>query len=150
MVARRPIVSVDGRRRQLPAGDTLAGLPAASMVSSIQATFDGGGSAITVGAECDVRLPYDMELARVTVLGDAAGSITVDVRVAANLASYPPYAVDSIVAATPPRLVSAVSSEDSSLTGWTTSLTAGSVVRFVVTACSGVNRAVVNVEGVKG
>lgn len=28
MVARRPIVSVDGRRRQLPAGDTLLGVPA--------------------------------------------------------------------------------------------------------------------------
>lgn len=29
MANRRPIVSVDGRRRQLPAGDTLAGVPLA-------------------------------------------------------------------------------------------------------------------------
>lgn len=143
MTARRPIVSVAGSLRQLPPGDTLVGL-----LGCCQAVFDGGGADVTVGAACEVRVPYAMQLTRVTVLGDAAGSITVDVRVD-TFANYPPSAGDSIVGAAPPQLSAAASSEDSTLSGWTVQIAAGSVVRFVVTACSGIRRATVLLDGVR-
>lgn len=119
-----------------------------SVVGACQAAFDGGGSDVAVGSACDIRMPYAMTISKVTVLGDAAGSISVDVRVD-SLANYPPLAGDSIVGASPPQLSGSASSEDSTLSGWTTAIAAGSVLRFVVSACSGIGRATVIIEGVR-
>ena len=119
-----------------------------SVVGACQAAFDGGGSDVAVGSACEIRMPYAMTISKVTVLGDAAGSISVDVRVD-SLANYPPLAGDSIVGASPPQLSGSASSEDSTLSGWTTAIAAGSVLRFVVSACSGIGRATVILEGVR-
>lgn len=119
-----------------------------SVVGACQAAFDGGGSDVAVGSACEIRMPYAMTISKVTVLGDAAGSISVDVRVD-SLANYPPLAGDSIVGASPPQLSGSASSEDSTLSGWTTAIAAGSVLRFVVSACSGIGRATVIIEGVR-
>lgn len=115
---------------------------------ALGATFDGGGATITVGSACEVVLPYSMTLSAATFLADAVGSMTIDVRVVA-LESYPPSAGNSIVGAAPPSLASANKSRDTTLSGWATSLPAGSVVRFVVTACSGIGRATITLEGVR-
>ncbi|WEW97688.1 hypothetical protein P3T65_26240 [Pseudomonas nitroreducens] len=112
----------------------------------VGASFDGGGAAIAVGSACEVVLPYGMSLRAATILADAAGSITIDVQAVA-LGSYPPSSGNSIVGSSPPHLTGTSFSKDATLTGWITSLAAGSAVRFVVTACSGIARATITLEG---
>lgn len=111
-------------------------------------TLDGGGTAIEVGAQCDVQLPYAMTITRAAVLADAAGSIVVDVW-ADTLGNFPPDVSDSICAATPPSLSGAASGEDTTLVGWTVTLAAGTVLRFNVNSCSGIERATVLIEGIR-
>ena len=66
MTARRPIVSAGGRRQQLPAGDTLLGVPA--YLPAYQST----GAMLRVGLNLDYGL---------TVALAAGGSLTVQVAI---------------------------------------------------------------------
>ncbi len=64
MTARRPIVSVDGRRRQLPPGDTLAGVPLAVPVyqsagTLLRVALQGNGAlpvGLAIGGELNVQV----------------------------------------------------------------------------------------------
>ena len=71
------------------------------------------------------------------VRGRAIGVIDIRKDVLAN---FPPTGGDSIVASAPPTLSSADHASSSSLTGWTTSVTAGDVLRFHLTSSSSVKR----------
>lgn len=143
MATRPPIVLVGGKPKVLPAGDTVRGV-----LGGVQVTFDGGGGAIAVGSSASVRLPYGLVISRATMLGDVSGSMTVDVQVD-TLAAYPPTTGDSIVASNPPRLASQSASEDVTLTGWTTTIAAGAVVRFQVLSNTIVGRLTLILDGVR-
>lgn len=66
MAARRPIVSAGGRRQQLPAGDTLLGVPAYLPV------HQQSGAMLRVGLDLDYGLPVTLA---------AGGSLTVQVAI---------------------------------------------------------------------
>jgi len=51
MAVRRPIVSIDGRRRQLPDGDTLLGVPA------YMPAYQSGGAMLRLALNLDYSLP---------------------------------------------------------------------------------------------
>jgi hypothetical protein len=55
-------------------------------------------------------------------------------------ASYPPTVTNTITASAKPTLSSAAKSQDSTLTGWTTSISAGDVLAFHVDSASTVTR----------
>ena len=140
MPARRPLVRVGGQTTQLPAGYRVVGA-----ARTVGAAFDGGGTDITVGAFCDVRIPFGLRIDRATLVGSPAGSITIDVRTGL-LSNYP--ATASICAGSPPALSGGAASENTALTAWSRVVAPDSIVRFVVTACSGVTQATVQIEGV--
>lgn len=54
MTARRPIVSVGGRRRQLPPGDTLQGVPA------YLPAYQAGGAMLKLALDLDYSLPVTL------------------------------------------------------------------------------------------
>lgn len=112
---------------------------AGSTTTTLGITIDGGGSPITTGIKGDLRIPFDCTITKATVLADQSGSIVIDVW-KDTYANYPPTAADSITASAKPTLSSAVKSEDSTLTGWTTSITAGQTLRFNVDSASTVTR----------
>lgn len=94
--------------------------------------IDGGGSAITTGVKGDLVVPYNCTITSVTALADQSGSIIVDIW-KDSYANFPPVdSPDSITASAPVTISSASKSQDSTLTGWTTSLSAGDVLRFNV------------------
>ena len=64
MTARRPIVSADGRRRQLPPGDTLLGVPA------YLPAYQAGGAMLRLALNLDYSL---------TVALAGGGSLSVQV-----------------------------------------------------------------------
>lgn len=111
----------------------------------VTAIFDGGGSVISAGSKCYVRFPWAGTITKVTTLADVSGSAVVDVW-KDTYANYPPTVADTITASAKPTLSTATKAEDSTLTGWTTSITAGDVFGFNVDSCSTITRLVVEIE----
>lgn len=95
--------------------------------------FDGGGSALAAGKVQDVVAPFSGTISGWTLLGDAAGSAAIGIAKAAY-ASFPPSV--SIVASAPPSVTTAAKATSSTLTGWTTSVSAGDVLRFTLSSTS--------------
>ena len=119
-----------------------------SAAAYLGATFDGGGADITAGSQCDVFVPYAFTITKVTMLGDAAGSMVIDVW-KDTYGNYPPTIADTITASAKPTLPAANKSQDATLTGWTTAVAAGTTLRFNVDSCTGIKRATILIEGVK-
>jgi hypothetical protein len=109
--------------------------------AQIVAVFDGGGSAISGNPEVDVVIPANGAITSYTMLADPSGSAVIDVW-KSTYADYPPTNDDSITASAPPTLSSAAKATDSTLTGWTTSLTTGDILRFHLDSSSTVKRLV--------
>jgi hypothetical protein len=61
-------------------------------------------------------------------------------------ANYPPTVADTITASAKPTLSTAIKAEDSTLTGWTKTVTAGDVFGFSVDSATTVTRAHLIVE----
>lgn len=126
-----------------------AGPPGPASSAYFGAVFDGGGDVISVGAQCDVRVPYGCTITKVSLLADQVGSIVIDVW-ADSYANYPPTAGDSITASAKPTISASNKSEDAALAGWNTIIASGTVLRFNVNSCSAIERATILLEGVRG
>lgn len=111
-------------------------LPAGVIPVQFTASADAKLSAGAIGF---AYVPYDCVIERNTLFGDAAGSIVIDIY-KGTIASLPTPS-DSIVASAPPALSSQQVSEDTTLTGWTTQLMAGDVLKFEILSVSGLNSA---------
>jgi hypothetical protein len=109
------------------------------IVSVIGITIDGGGSAITTGVKGYVECPYAGTITAATLVADQSGSIVIDVW-KDTYANFPPVDADSITASAPPTLSSAQKSQDTTLTGWTTSVAAGDILGFNVDSITTVTR----------
>lgn len=109
--------------------------------------LDGTGSTLVNGTEVLVRVPMDMTLQGVTLLADQSGSITLDV-LSATYAGYPTFS--SIVAAAPPTISSATKSQDTTLTGWTTALSAGDILKVKINgSVTNITYLAVNLHGIR-
>jgi hypothetical protein len=118
---------------------TTIGAAASTSTSSMGITIDGGGSAITTGIKGDLYIPTACTITAATLLADQSGSIVIDIW-KDTYANYPPTDADSITAAAPPTLSTATKSQDTTLTGWTTAVAAGTTLRFNVDSAATVTR----------
>lgn len=111
-------------------------------VTSIGITIDGGGSAIATGVKGYVNVPYACTILQATLTGDVSGSIVIDVWKLAFSTSALPTVANTITApATKPTLSSAKGAQDATLTGWTTSVSAGDTIGFNVDSCTTTTKA---------
>lgn len=101
--------------------------------------IDNNGTTITTGIKGDLQIPYAATITGVVALADQSGSIVVDIW-KDSYANFPPTNDDSITASAPVTISSATKSEDTTLTGWTTSITAGDVLRFNVDSVTSITR----------
>lgn len=95
--------------------------------------FDGGGSAIVADRKIYVRIPISGTISAAYIMADVSGTISVEVW-KDTFANFPPTVADKISASAPIALSSAQKGEDTTLTGWTTTVTAGDVLCFNVSA----------------
>jgi hypothetical protein len=117
----------------------------------------GGGGAVTVlsnsaiefiinnpvvGVAGDVGVPWNCTINSVTLLADQSGSIAVDIW-NGPYSTYPPVLANSIVGGATPTIAANVKSQDTNLIGWTTSLAAGSTLRFNVNSVAVITRCTV-------
>lgn len=115
-------------------GDGVAGSRATVLV-----VIDGGGSAITTGIKGDVVVDFAGVIEQWTALADQSGSIVVDIW-KDTFANAPPTVADTITASAKPTISSATKAQSGVLTGWTTSIAAGDVLRYNVDSVSTVTR----------
>jgi len=104
---------------------------------SINFLIDGGGSEISTGTKGYVRVPFNCTITGVTLLSDVTGSIVIDIH-KSTYNNFP--SNSSICASALPALSSARKSENTTLTGWTTSITAGDVLQFDVDSISSITK----------
>lgn len=107
--------------------------------ASLMAVLDGGGSALTTGVKGDLVIPWNCTVTGWTLLADQSGSIVIDVW-RDSYANYPPTVADTIAGSEKPTLSSATKNQDLTLTTWTTSLSAGDILRFKVDSVATVQR----------
>ncbi len=117
--------------------------PSAGQAAALEFIIDGGGAAIGTGVKGDLEIPFACTITRASLLGDQSGSIVVDIW-ADTYANFPPTVADTITASAKPTISSATKSQDTTLTGWDTTLDAGSVLRFNVDSCTTTTRCTVS------
>lgn len=122
------------------AGPT-AGFWSDAIAFPVTVTIGDGYSDIGAGVVTWIQVPFDSTIQQVTLLADQAGSIVIDIW-KASYANYPPVLANSITASAKPTLSSAIKSQDSTLTGWTKSITAGDVLKCYVESASIVKKVV--------
>ena len=99
-------------------------------------TIDGGGVALTAtGLQKYFSCPFTGTITGVRLLGNASGSCVIDIW-KDTWANRPPTNSDSIVASAKPTLSSAQFYEDTTLIGWTTSVTAGDLFGIEIESIS--------------
>ncbi|MFC1808843.1 hypothetical protein ACFL3D_01815 [Candidatus Omnitrophota bacterium] len=98
---------------------------------NIQFVIDGGGSAITTGIKGSIQIPWACTITAATVLADQSCTLAIDIW-KDTYANFPPDNSDSITAAAPPTITADTDSTDSTLTGWTTAVTANDILSFNV------------------
>lgn len=104
----------------------------------------GGGSAISTGVAGFITIPFAVTITKVRAVADTSGSIVIDLwnDVYAN---FPPTDADSITASAPITITSDTDVEDSTLTGWDTTLASGSVLAFNVDSCATIGQVTITV-----
>lgn len=111
--------------------------------------IDGGGSVITTGVKGSIRIPFACTITKWTLLSDDAtptsGSIVVDIW-KDSFANHPPTVADTITASAKPTITTATKAESSTLTGWTTAIAAGDILRFNVDSVTSLTKVVLELE----
>lgn len=115
------------------------------VVREIPFIIDGAGSAITTGVKGYIRVPFNGTITGVTMLADQSGSAVVDIW-KDTYANYPPVDADSITASAVPTISTATKSQDTTLTGWTTSITAGDILGFNVDSATTITLLTITLE----
>lgn len=117
-------------------------LTASGGVAAVGYTINGQDSVIATGvAGVGLFVPFACTINSVTLLANLTGSIVIDIW-KDTYANFPPTVADSICASAKPTISSGVKSEDTTLTGWTTSIAAGDVLYFNVDSCSTITNVV--------
>ncbi len=117
-------------------------------VATITFIIDGGGAEIATGLHGDLEIPFPCTINRVTMIADQSGSIIVDIWKQAY-ADYPPEDAQSITSSSPPTISGADKSQDSTLSGWTTTTAAGDTLRFNVDSVTSIERVTTSLKVIK-
>lgn len=105
--------------------------------SAVTVVFDGGDADIAAGIKTDIVMPFSCVIQEVTVLSSQEGSIVIDIW-KDSYSNFPPTEADSITASAKPTISSSNKSKDSTLSGWTKTLSGGDILRVVVDSCTGI------------
>jgi hypothetical protein len=135
-----------GTTNFLRADGAFAALPAgAARIGGITMIIDGGTSVITTGVKGYLEIPFACTIQAVTLLADVSGSIVIDIwkDVYAN---YPPVVADTITASAKPTISAATKSQNVTLTGWTTSITAGDILGFNVDSVTTIKKVTLSLK----
>ncbi len=121
---------------------------AADDLVSVTVTFDGHNAVIVAGSECSIVVDKGFTLTNWYLISDQTGDIQIDVYVD-DFASFPPTVADTITGGNEPSLTAANSRTDSTLTGWSTNIADGDVIKFHVDSATSIVRATLILNGTR-
>ena len=113
--------------------------------ASLTWVIDNGTSAITTGEHGHLEVPFACTIKQVSLSAKQPGSIVVDIW-KDTYANFPPTNDDSITASAPPTISSAQKSQDSTLAGWTKSISSGDILAFNVDSCATITRVTISLK----
>lgn len=115
----------------------------AARTTSVQVLFDNNGAELVDNTKARFDIPVNATLTKWRILADQSGSVVFDIW-KDTYANYPPTIADTIIGGggTKPTVSSATKNEDSTLTGYTTSFSAGDTVIVNVDSCTTITQAV--------
>ena len=116
--------------------------------ASIEFVMDGGGATLPTGIMGDLNIDFDCTINSWTLLADQTGSVVVDIW-KDSFINFPPLVGDSITGSSKPTLTAQSSATSSTLTGWTTSITAGDVLRFKIDSVTSIQRLTLSIKVTK-
>lgn len=128
----------------IPNGST--GPTANQNLRSIGAVFDGGGVALAGTITRCAPVNFAGTIQGVTLISDVSGSVTIDVQTVVYSSYTGPSSASTITASATPALSSAVKYQDTTLTGWTTTLAANTMVCFKLSSPSTLTWAAISVK----
>jgi len=112
----------------------------AALKQGLMFLMGDGTNVIPTGIQGDLGpIPFDCTIEMVTLLADQSGNLVVDIW-NDTYANFPPTVADTICAAAKPTLAAADKYQDSTLTGWTTAISAGDILRFNVDSVATITR----------
>jgi hypothetical protein len=128
----------------LPVANGGTGITNNPNVLGLEFVIDGGGVAITTGIKGYLEVPFACTVNTWTLLADVSGSITVDVYSDA----YASYGTNTsmVGAGTKPAIASATKAQSAPASWTTTSITAGNIIGFNVTAATTVTRVTISLK----
>jgi len=116
--------------------------------SALEYVIDAAGAAISTGVVGDLEVPFDSYIEEVELLADRSGSIKIDIW-ADTYGNYPPTNADTITGGAEPEISAGTKDKDTTLTGWTRSLTKGQTLRFNVDSCTTITRVTISLKVTK-
>ena len=115
-----------------------------TLASQVTCVIGDGSFAITTGSKGYFPVEFDGTITMGTLLADQTGSISIEVRKTTyssfDSGSTHPVTGDKISASAPLAISSAKKYQDSTLTGWTTSVSQGDILEFYVNSASTLTR----------
>ena len=130
----------DAGRALLTAADAAAQRTALGLSpGTIIYVFDGGGSALTAGMRGDIIVPFACTIKEWSLLADQSGSAVIDIW-KTTFTNFPPTVANTIASGAKPTLSAAAKSQSALLTGWTTMVSSGDILRFNVDSAATVTR----------
>lgn len=139
--ASRPIVILDYQAQDI----TNTSVTSNITTNNIVFVIDGGGSAITAGIKGDLEVSYPCTINQATLLADQAGTLVVNIW-KDSYANFPPTSTVKITSTTPPTITASVKAQDATLSGWTTGVVAGDILRFNVDSCLTITRGTLSLK----
>jgi len=132
------------KRALVNAGESA--LELATEEASLEFIIDGGGGVIAASEQGHLEVPFDCEIQSVELLADQTGAIKVDIWVD-TYANFPPTDADSITGGNEPEITAGNQKyQDTTLTGWTKSLTKGRIMAFNVDSVTTITRVTVTLK----
>jgi hypothetical protein len=133
------IVGSNDVQRAALTGAIAASQDSNATTATIDLVVSMGGASLATGIVkgADVHADFAFTIVQWTLLADASGSLVVDIW-KDTYANYPPTVADTITASAKPTISAATKGQSSTLTGWTTNVAAGDVLRFNVDSVSGI------------
>jgi hypothetical protein len=101
------------------------------LVVSIPIAIDGGGFAITTGVKFYLQIPFNCTITGWTMLANTSTTTVIDIW-KDTYANFPPTVADTITGSAKPAITASNKNTSTTLTGWTTSITAGDILAFNV------------------
>jgi hypothetical protein len=109
-------------------------------------TIGDGSTVLTTGAKkIYEKIPYSGAITKVTLQADQVGDVVVDIWKKTYGAAVPTVA-DTITASAKPTLSSQSTSQDSTLTGWTTAVTAEDVFEINVDSVGTITKLTISLD----